>query len=218
MNPLDDIDLELEPDYPYILNGIKVPRVTDILKLARKPFEQFLTPEDLAWYCDRGTAGHATVEMLVKKTLDKRRIPKEIKPYMPSWDRTVAEYGLEVLVIGDVVFSELAIIDERYRFGTRIDLVMRSMKRRGRLGVWELKFTSTHSPATEKQTAAHEIAVNGYLQKNFPSFKERVEDRFAVRLTENEKPDVRQHKNPSDSGTFLSYLNVHNDRLAHRII
>lgn len=217
MNVLD-IELEYESPWPYLLNGIKVPRVTDILRLARKPFEQFLTPDDLTWYQSRGTAGHSTVEMLVKGTLDKRRIPKEIKPYIPSWDRTVAEYGLEVLVIGDVIFSELPIIDERYRFGTRIDLVMRSAKRRGRLGVWELKFTSTHSPATEKQTASHEIAVNGYLQKHFPDFREKIEDRFAVRLTENGKPDVRQHKNPSDCGTFLSYLNVYNDRLAHKII
>lgn len=211
-------DLEFEPPYPYLLGGVQVPRVTDILRLARKPFEQFLSKEDLEWYQSRGTSGHATIEMIVKKILDRRRIPKEIKPYLPSWERTVSDYGLEVLTINDVVFSEVPMIHEVYRFGTRIDLLMRSAKRRNRIGVWELKFTSNHSPATEKQTASHKMAAEFYLKKYFPHFKEPIEDRFAVRLTANGKPDVREHKNPTDCGTFLSYLNVYNDRAINKLL
>jgi hypothetical protein len=218
---MDEVEIDLEPEidgYPYLLDGVRVPRVTDVLRLARKPFERFIAPTDLQWYQDRGTSGHATIEMLVKGILDKRSIPKEIKPYMPSWERTVADWGLEVLVIDGVVFSEVPMIHGIYRFGTRIDLLARSSKRRGRIGAWELKFTSTHSSATCKQTAFHLLAANDHLKRLFPDFKESVIDRFAARLTTTGKPDVKEHKDPSDVGMALSYLNVYNDRLKNNLL
>jgi len=211
-------DIEIDEEPPYALNGIAVPRCTDIIRLARKPFEQFISEEDMAFYCSRGTSGHATIELLLKGILDRRTISKEIKPYMASWDYTVETYGLEVLKIGDVVFAEVPMIHEDYRFGTRIDFLAWVTRPRGRrLSVWELKFTSTHSAATPKQTACHKLAANYYLKKFFPNFKYQVEDRYAARLTKTGKPDVRQHKSPSDEGTFLSYLNVFNDRQINKL-
>lgn len=211
-------DVELDEESPYILNGVSVPRCTDIIRLARKPFEQFISKEDMEFYCSRGTSGHRTVELLLKEILDRRTVSREIKPYMASWDYVVETYGLEVLKIGGVVFAEVPMIHEGFKFGTRIDFLAWVTKPRGRkLSVWELKFTSVHSSATPKQTACHKLASNFYLKKYFPDFKYQVEDRYAARLTKTGKPDVRQHRNPSDEGMFLSYLNVFNDRQINKL-
>jgi hypothetical protein len=218
---IEDFDIEIDDALeaqPYTVNGVAVPRVTDILRLARKPFEKFLSKDDLVFYQTRGQSGHSTAELILKKQLDRRTIAKAVKPFMASWERVIEEYQLEVLVVEGVVFAEVPMTHDLFRYGTRIDALMRCGKRRGRIGVWEWKFTSAHSSATPKQTASHKLASNFHLKKHFPHFREEVVDRFAARLTQTGKPDVREHKSPADEGLFLSYLNVYRDMQANKLL
>lgn len=215
-----DFEFDLEPDeHRYTFNGSEVPATTRILELARKSLAG-IPLKVLQTATDRGKAVHKAVELHVKKDLDRRQLQKDVKLRLDRFCRFVDFYKVEIIVLPvqnymptffGGVLCEVPMVHPVWRFGVTADIGLCLIE--GDLGLVEVKATSTHNDATALQTSSQQNTINHLLEK----FGYKVERRCSVRLTSDEKPDVRFYKDPADWSSFLSFMNVHNWRKVHKI-
>lgn len=203
---MDELELDFDT-HQYTLGGVRIPGVTHVLqKMGATPNFNFMPPEELEWYQNRGHAVHKMIEMYVRGTLDKR-LPNDLKPYLIGWRRFVEEYDVTDVQIERV---ETPIHHAAFRYGCTPDIVARV---KGLMAPIELKATSAHGPATSLQTAAQALA----LEPLIPGIEKNP--RWAVRLlTEEPFYDPRSYTDRSDKGVFLSLLNSYSWLTKHKLI
>lgn len=208
---MPELELEFEPDsHAYIWQGVKIPSCSEILSQVNKGFG-FLSEDDLKFYQDRGHAVHRAIELTIRGEIDKRtKGAKDAAPYVESWNRFVSDYSFEPYSDGAGPVCERRMVHPSYRYGVTPDIVGFV---KGKLSVVEIKATSAHSPLTGLQTSAQILAARIHLPKPCP----KLETRYAVRLVPGKAPDVRQYKNPSDEGVFISLLNVLSWKIANKL-
>lgn len=206
-----DLEFELDPDtHVYTWNGAKRPACTEILALARKPFTGI--PKDvLARATERGKSVHRAVHLHTIDDLDKRTLTQLIRIRLEKWEQFIREYDVKPIWVKQLgkYLSEVPLIHPIYSYGVTPDLGAAMVL--GRPSVIEVKAVSSHNDATALQTAAQLKAVQ-YL---FPELD--VEDRWAVRLPPEGRPDVLQYTNSTDWATYLSFMNVYNWRKSHKV-
>lgn len=217
---MSDFEFDLEPDdHRYTLNGSEVPATTRILELARKPFDGVprLVLENAR---QRGKAVHKAIELYMKDDLDKRQLQREIKLRLDRWCRFMDFHRVEPVTLPvknyvptffGGVLCEVPLVHPLWKFGVTPDVGICLVE--GVLAVVEAKATSTHNDATALQMASQINTINYFFEPH--GYK--VEERWSVRLSSDDKPDVRRYKNESDWGCFLSFLNVTNWRKVHKI-
>lgn len=217
---LADFEFDLEPDdHRYMFNGSEVPACTRVLELARKSLGGIPT-KVLVAAAKRGTTVHKAIELFLKDDLDKRTLNLEIRIRLDRWCRFMDFHRFEPLVLpvanymhgfvgGQLI--ETPMVHPLWRFGVTPDVGICLVE--GSISAVEIKATSSHNDATALQMAAQQETINHFFLK----YGYKVEERWSVRLTSDEKPDVRRYKDKSDWAAYLSFLNVHNWRKVHKI-
>lgn len=217
---LEDFDFELEPDdHRYTLNGQEVPATTRVLELARNSLAG-VPRKVLEVARQRGNAVHKAVELLMKNDLDRRTLRGDVKIRLGRFERFMEFHRVEPVELpianycptfAGGILCEVPLVHPLWQFGVTPDVGICVVE--GALSVVEVKATSTHSDATALQMASQQNTINHFFEKH--GF--RVEERWSVRLSSDEKPDVRRYKDPSDWPMFLSFLNVSNWRKVHKV-
>lgn len=219
---MDDKDFyfELEPDdHRYTLNGAEVPATTRILTLARNSLDG-VPKKVLEKARERGVEVHKAVELHMKNDLDKRTLRLETKYRFERFLRFMDFYKVRPVELPVANYCptfyggqlcEVPLVHPLWKFGVTADIGICDVE--GALTVVEVKATSIHSDATALQTASQQATINHFFEKH--GYK--VERRCSVRLTSDDKPDVRWYKDTSDWSMFLSFLNVSNWRKVHKV-
>lgn len=217
---MEEFEFELEPDeHRYMLSGSEVPATTRVLELARNSLAG-IPYRTLEKARQRGNAVHKAVEMLMKDDLDKRTVNREVKFRLDRWLRFVDMYKVEPVELpvknyfhnffgGQLL--EVPMVHPVFKFGVTPDVGICMVE--GDLALVEVKAVSTHNDATALQTASQQGTINYFMEPH--GFK--VEARWGVRLSADERPDVRLYKDKTDWATFLSFLNVYRWRMVHKI-
>lgn len=204
-----ETDLELSDDHVYSLGGVTIPGCTSVLTAmgASKGFG-FLSSDDLEFYRSRGHAVHKSIELMIRGTLDKRTVAKEIKPYLIGWERFCNDYPVDVLSLDNEPFVERPIHHSAFRYGVTPDVVARVKRESGPI---ELKVTSAHAPATAIQLAAQLLAIRQVADVG--------EMRWGLRLLPKEPYyDLRRYTDKTDQAIWLSLLNVYSWRKTHKLL
>ncbi len=217
---MSDDYFELEPDdHRYLFNGSEVPATTRVLELARKSLAG-IPVKVLQNAQERGKAVHRAVELYMKNDLDRRQLQREVKIRLDRFCRFMDFHKVEPVVLPlknymptfmGGILCEVPMVHPIWRFGVTPDIGVCLVE--GSLSVVEIKATSTHNDATALQMASQLNTLNHFLEPH--GFK--VEERWSVRLTSDEKPDVRRYRGTVDWSSYLSFLNVYNWRKVHKI-
>ena len=211
MPELPELEMEFDDlEHRYSLGGVTVPGLTSVLQhTGIAPGFWFLSREDQEFYSSRGQAVHKCVELSVRKTLDRRTIVQEVRPYLIGIERFFADHKVEVLEYEGGPFAERPLIHKTFRYGCRPDLVVRIGDR---TGVCEVKATSAHSPATAIQTAGQLLAVRHVMPRVGVM-------RVGLRLLKTEPwYDLKWYDERSDEAVWLSALNLYNFQVKHKLL
>jgi hypothetical protein len=212
-------DFWLEPDsHVYTLNGGVVPACTETLSIVRPSLDD-IPRKVLKRATDRGKDVHKAVELRSKNDYDARTGSMEIKARMKQWEWFLREYRVRLIPV-DVslirqpmlralfdasrLLVEIPLVHPIYKFGVTADVALAEIM--GRIGLIEVKATSTHNKATALQTAAQKETINYVFRGVIPP----IEVRYGVRLTGVGKPDVRLYDDETNWMTYLSVLNTYN--------
>lgn len=207
-------ELELEPEsHTYSLGGVTIPGCTQVLTAmgASRGFG-FLKPDELRFYQTRGQAGHKAVELSVRGTLDKRTLPRIIKPYLIGFERFCNDYDFQVLIVDGEPFTERRLHHPVFRYGVTPDLAGTAKKLSVDPSTFEVKLTSAHAPATGLQLSAQRLAIKTVVP-------EIGDGRFGLRLLPVEPYyDLKRYTERSDEAVWISLLNGYNWRQRHNLL
>lgn len=218
---MDEFEFELEPDeHRYTIGGSEVPATTRVLELARNSLAG--VPRKVLEHARlRGNAVHKAIELLMRNDLDKRYLTREVKFRLDRWQRFMDFYKVEPIELpvknyfhnffgGQLL--EVPLVHPVFKFGVTPDVGLCLVE--GDPALVEIKAVSTHNAATALQTASQQATINHFMEPH--GFK--VQERWSVRLTSDEKPDVRRYRDPTDWSTYLSFLNVSRFRQINKIV
>lgn len=206
-----ELELDLE-SHVYTLDGVRIPGCTQVLAaIGATPGFQWLNPQQLEFYRDRGTAVHSCVEFSVRKSLDRRTIDPQVKGYLIGWERAQNDLQIEVLDLDGEPFVEMPLCHPIYRYGVKPDVVA-YVGIYGDSGPVEIKATSVHCPATGIQLGSQLIAVRHVM----PTIGKL---RLGLRLLPDEPYyDAKVYTERSDEAVWLSMLNTYNWLTQHKLL
>ena len=204
-------ELELDENHIYRLDGVVIPGCTQVLKaMGCTPGFNFMSEDQLEFYRSRGHAVHKAVELSIRGELDKRTLDqKEVKPYLVGWERFCNDHKVDAMRVDGEWLVERPMHHRIFRYGVTPDVVAYVDNQ---YGVIEIKATSSHSPATDLQTAAQLMAVKdaGFGEGTL---------RMGLRLLKEEPYYVvRWCTEKSDPAVFLSLLNSYNWLTKHKLL
>lgn len=169
-----------EENHHFQVDGRRWPSVTQVLA-----DEGFI---DTRWYTsfsrDRGTLVHRIIHWHIEDNLDEQTIDPTLRPYFDAWLRFEAQTGFRSIE------TETPRISELYSFGGIPDSIGLL---NGQEVILETK-TGALSRWVGLQLAAQEILCD------------RALPRYAIRLSDTGKYDLKHYKDPSDRSVFLSAL------------
>jgi hypothetical protein len=165
-------------NHQYLLNGVPLPSVTQILS--------DLGFIDKSWFTDygrtRGKFVHLACELDDRNELEEESLDSTLLPYLTAWRAFKRDTGFIVSA------TEKPVVNTIYNFAGTLDRI-------GTLNscdaVIDIK-SGAVSPWTALQLAAYEIAENRRLK------------RFAVQLLETGKYKLHSYANPQDRQIFLA--------------
>jgi hypothetical protein len=126
MNALAKHNLQFIADgHRYLLDGAKVPGVTDVLRAALD--FGHASAEVIKAALQRGTAVHKAIELDCKGTLDVSTIDKRVWPYFAQWRMWRKQSGFQPLTVDvDGVFgAELRVWSAMFGYAGTLDLAGR---------------------------------------------------------------------------------------------
>lgn len=185
-----------EPSHTYRVDGVVVPSVTQILA----PLNDFsmVSPADLEYARQLGTAVHKATELYDAGDLDESTVPDVVQPYLDAWIRLRRELPFEILGMEKRVFHPA------HRYCGTYD---RLVKFDGRRCMWDIK-TGELYPSYGPQTAAYKNAEEKESGK-------RIEGRHTIQLRDDGTYRIHEMKDPDDWPVFLSCLTLYNFRNKH---
>jgi len=177
--------------HTYLLNGIKVPSVTEIIKFSGL-YDSGNCPEKLLNFGkERGTAIHLACEYLDKGILNI--CPEMIKPYLNAWVSFKELYKPEILCIEKIVYSE------KLGYAGTLD---RLVKINDRISILDIK--SSFHKSNKYQLSAY---LEAYNENNLI----KADRRMVVELSKTGKFKVYDDMQLDDNNhdlTFQSFIQL----------
>jgi hypothetical protein len=124
--------------HTYYLDGIKIPSVTQVLKVLNPNKYKHVKKDYLLYKADIGTKAHKIIEEYIKGDYDWTNYDSRATNYLTSYKRFTEEYNAKPL------FSELMLIDRDLKFGGTLDLVMESYGQTLLVDIKTCKFSKEH--------------------------------------------------------------------------
>lgn len=185
-----------EATHTYRVDGVVVPSVTQILA----PLNDFsmVSPADLEYARQLGTAVHKATELYDAGDLDESTVPEVVQPYLDAWIRLRRELPFEILGM------EKRVYHPAHRYCGTYDRLVKFDDRRC---MWDIK-TGDLYPSYGPQTAAYKNAEEKQSGK-------RIEGRHTIQLRDDGTYRIHEMKDPEDWAVFLSCLTLHNFRNKH---
>jgi hypothetical protein len=179
-----------EPSHTYMVDGRRVPSVTQILHTFDHGLEM-IDPEVLERKSKLGRAVHRACELDDAETLDESSVHELVLPYLQQWRRFRRECEAEVIGNEHIVFNKL-----HGYVGTNDRLLRFSKFKRA---VCDLK-TGMKRPWHQLQTGGYAAAAE--------TFDAPVDGRMCLYLTPTDyRLDV--HEDPRDRAVFLNAAALH---------
>lgn len=185
-----------EATHTYTVGGVVIPSVTQILA----PLNDFsmVSPADLEYARQLGTAVHKATELYDAGDLDESTVPAVVQPYLDAWIRLRRELPFEILGM------EKRVYHPAHRYCGTYDRLVKFDDRRC---MWDIK-TGDLYPSYGPQTAAYKNAEEKQSGK-------RIEGRHTIQLRNDGTYRIHEMKDPEDWAVFLSCLTLHNFRNKH---
>lgn len=185
----------------YYYDGAPVPNVTSILA-PYSAYKDFDTASmDVAR--QKGQHVHRTIELDIAGTLDEATLPDWLAPVLKEWRRFVSDTRFVCQR------SEHRVYHPLYRYAGTLDLIGSMYDREPVLIDLKRSFLGGHSIGM--QTAAYLEAFHAAKPKEERSQKfEASYQRFALRLREDSRYQMKSLSDPLDKTDFLAALALHN--------
>ena len=171
-----------ESDHSYMLHGVSLPSVTQIIADAGLYGN---TSYFTDYSRDRGSFVHKAIEYHLSGELSEETLDPVIVPYLDAWKR----FQSEANYISDLCEERLA--SNVYRFAGTIDHIGYLD---GHFSIIDVK-TGAPAPATGIQLAGYEILLSA-----------RGARRFALHLQDNGNYKLIEYKDRNDRNIFLAAL------------
>lgn len=182
---------------PYQVDGVRVPSVTEVLRLTGLDDWSGIDPDVLAAAAERGTIVHQACELVDAGDLDLESLDDAVRGYVDAYRLWKRESGWQV----DQV--ELALVSRRGRYAGRLDRICRIPGRQWPALV-DLK-TGVETAATPLQTAGY---ADLYTEHHGGTVS-----RHALYLRADGSYRLVDHQDPHDRHDFGAAV-----RVAHRIL
>ena len=188
-------------DHSYLLNGSRVPSVTQALGVmdAFRDVPEYRLELGRA----RGTTTHLVCEYYDRKQLDERTVDPIIVPYFEAWKKFKKDFGFSFPKIETKVYST------KYRFAGTLDRIGKDKS--GELYIIDLKTGSALSAITALQIAAYQFAWN----EMFPGKK--IKKRLGVLLMPSGNYRVQAYTEKGDLNLFFAALSIYNFKAKNHI-
>jgi len=141
----------LEDSHTYLLNGNRVPGVTEIIHAAQmvdgSHWDEFA--------CNRGLAVHAAIHYIEEGDLDWSSVDPAIEPYLVAYQAFMAD------MVEKTFLSERRLVHKSLRYGGTLDRLcwIRANHFRGAFSIVDFK-TGAWNPSYEVQLAAYHLLVD----------------------------------------------------------
>ncbi len=156
-----------DKEHIYKLNGRILPSCTQILQEEGIANYDFCDDSDKQW----GKAGHKMTELWDKNTINMKTISPDLFPYLIGYQKFLADF--KVIILPEWI--ECPTYSQEWGYGVTPDRVVNI---RGKMTIYEIKFSAALSRSTAIQTAAQKLAVEEHT-----SFK--IKQRIGLRLMPN---------------------------------
>lgn len=185
--------------HEYHWDGVRVPSVTQILKLVGDDFSM-IPPAVLEHARQRGVAVHKCVQLDIKDDLVEESVVPEIAGYLAAWRKFRSDCQITAAEVGE---PERPLYHPTLRFAGTPDVPLFFS---GRWAVLDIKTAEQASPTWPLQTAAYRELINVNTTKG----EHLIEDRYSLRLRADGTYKLDQFKDRGDWGVFLSALTLTN--------
>lgn len=191
-----------DADHSYLLDGKRVPAVSDALRVASFDAYAHVDQATLEAAAAEGQMVHEMVHRDALGDFDPMTGPIQVLPYYDAWREFLDTTGFVVLATEQLVYSL------RYRYCGRLDLFGRFPD--CTYGVVDTKRVASVQRTTGLQTAGYKTALCEMLGVNEDDRKFR---RFALQMRLGRKAYLHEFKAADDRKVFLSATNVAHWRL-----
>lgn len=189
----------------YTVGGVKVPSVSEVLRLAGLVDYSKVPPGRLKRKAELGSTVHANCYLHDQGDLDPDSIDNDVKPYLAAWRLFRLAHPCEILASEQMFLGEL----DGLRFGGTLD---RLVKLEGRSGILDIKCTYQAHPHHAIQTAGYAIALESL---GTPARRVSYYRRSIVYLRKDATFEVRQCLDPHDGDIFAAALRIAHWKLGH---
>jgi hypothetical protein len=187
--------LEFDPaGHRYLLNGRRVPSVTEILGIISAPALGRVPPEVLEHARRRGELVHQTINFFNRELLDESSVADELRPYLDAWKAFLHETGAVVIA------SEQPVYHKALGYAGTPDVIL---DWNGRTVIPDAKATAVVPATVGPQTAAY---AEAWRVMHAP--RRRPPERRCIHLLPSGRYQVHKRDDPADLSTFISCLNV----------
>lgn len=191
-------------DHSYVLNGIKLPSVTEVLKAQGLIDYSRVDDEVLKTSSSFGSNTHSAIKLYLRGNLDESSLDPAIRPYLDGVIKFCKDYEFLPIKIEQPVYSKL------WRIAGTPDVIGLS-----KLGITlpDWKSSTSIIPATAIQLAGYELIENEW---RVPKMK--IKHRVSVLLTGDGNYMPTFYKDKSDATQFQSAVNNYLWRVKHNLI
>lgn len=182
--------------HEYFFDGVWIPGYSEIAqKMGISDFS--MVPENILQRAQNfGTAFHLTVKLLDGDTLDESSVSPELFSLIDAYNKFKQEYFVNI----KLEYIEKPVCSFIYRYGCTPDRICYV---NGDLSIVEFKTSSTMPKSCALQTAAQEIAAEGF-------YGIHIKKRYGVHFSLDGKYKVYQYKDKADKQAWFAFLSAYN--------
>ncbi len=181
----------------YVVNGERVPSVTEILAIAGMVDLSAIPPDALEHARQRGSDGHEWIESIAKGNVTAKDAGEELRPYLEAFEDFMSQSEFEI------ESTEEAILNERYRYAGTLDL---RGKLNGKRYIIDCKLTAAVGPHVGCQLAGYAACF------------EVPHRRAALQLLPTGKFKIQTFQDIHDHHDFMSAVRVTHFKLRHGMV
>jgi len=180
--------------HEYSIDGVVIPGYSRIAKDMGLVDYSNVSPADLEYKGQVGSAVHKAIFLHNEDTLDMDSLAEPVTGYFNSWLMFVELYKPTILI----QYSENPICSFKWRYGVTPDIVAEI---KGILTVLELKCVSAMNAVTALQTSAQKIALE-------ETYNIKIKQRWGLQLKPDCMPELKCYEKLSDTTAWLSNVNA----------
>lgn len=180
--------------HQYLLNGVQIPSVTQVLMEAGLVNLDFISKDLLEQKADLGIKVHLTTELYDQGNLILESLHPTLLAYLNSYIKFKMDYNF---IVQDI---ELKSYHKLFRYAGRIDRIGTVS---GKLSIIDIK------SGTVQPTHALQLAGYSELYNQDKKLKDQIRKRYCVYLSQDGYV-VKEYNNPTDKNIFLAALTITN--------